>query len=245
MSVSNQLDSAISSNAVLESSLSRIWQHHGKTGFAILTAWLGQRPGAKDAAELRAMNKKAMAELRADIKASGFGFIPMEGVGQEERDGKIVEAPEPSFLVPNSKPAKHGKADSSANRDELRKLVMRLGKKYDQTAVLIHDPETGSEIIAPSGEVLDKYKSFGPNTVAKFFTRLSKDREGRVDRHGNKGLDRKGRTFTLESLAWWGLRYGDPPGGWLEGMAHDSQGRVRIAECSDRLDEWLAEMGIA
>jgi len=245
MSISAQLDSAVSPNSVLESSLGRIWQHHGKTGFAILTAWLGHRPEAKDAAELRALNKKAMAELRADIKASGFGFVPVEGVGQEERDGKIVEAPEPSFLVPNSKPAKAGKADSPADRDELRKLVMRLGKKYDQTAVLVHDPETGSEIVTPGGEVLDKYKSFGPNTVAKFFTRLSKDRDGRVDRHGNKGLDRKGRTFTLESLAWWGLRYGDPPGGWLEGMAQDSQGRVRIAECSDRVEDWLAKMGIA
>lgn len=227
MSIAKQLDSAVAKNSVLESSLGRIWQHHGKTGFAILTAWLGERPGVKDAAELRALNKKAMGELRADIKAGGFGFVPVEGVGQEERDGKIVEAPEPSFLVPNSKPGRHGAADAPASSDELRKLVLRLGKKYGQTAVLIHDPETGSEIVAPGGEVLDKYKAFSPNTAAKFFTRLS-----------------KGRTFTLENMAWWGLRYGDPPGGWIEGMAMDSQGRVRIAECSDRLSEWLRRVGV-
>lgn len=221
MSTAEQLDEAICEPVLLEASLSRIWHHHGKTGFGIVTAWRGRRPEAKNDAELLALNKKAVAELRADIKASGFGFIPVEGVGQEKRGGKIVQSPEPSFLVPNSKRGK------PASPSELRDVIMRLGKKYEQDAVVIHDPETGTEIISPDGTVFNHAKSFSPNTIGEFFTRL-----------------RGSRTFRLEGLEWWGLRYGSPPGNWMEGMAMENEGRVGIAEFSDRLDEWMNEMGV-
>jgi hypothetical protein len=226
MSIADQLTEAVSAETVLETSLGRIWQHHGKTGFAILTAWRGERPEAKDddekraAAKLLAANKKAQNELRGDIKSSGFGFVPVEGVGQEERNGEIVQAPEPSFLVPNAK-----RGGKPAEEGELRKLVMRLGKKYDQTAVLIHEPESGTEIISPGGAVLARHKTFSPNTVGEFFTRLH-----------------RGSTFRTENMLWWGLRYSDPPGNWIEGMGMEGDGRVRIAECSDKLDKWLEKL---
>jgi len=226
MSLASHLQEAASGSVtalVLETSLGRIWQHHRQAGFAIITAWRGERPEAgDDAKKLRVLNEKALSGLKSDIKSGGFGFTPVEGVGQEELGGKIIQAPEPSLLIPNVK-----RGGGQAKEGELRGLMLKLGKKYDQTAVLLHDPESGTEIVSPSGTVLDRAKKFSPNTIGQFFTRL----------RGN-------RTFRLEDLAWWGLRYSDPPGGWIEGMAMENGGRVRIAECSDRLADWLAEMGL-
>lgn len=220
--LSEQLNHAASPSSILETSLGRIWQHHGKTGFAILTAWRGERAGIRSADELKRANEKSMRELAADLKAGGFGYVPVEGVGQEERGGKIIQAPEPSFLVPNVK-----RGGKKAETGELRTLVMRLGKKYEQTAVLVHDPGSGSEIVSPAGAVLGTAKSFSANMAGEFFTRL-----------------RGGRTFRLEDLLWWGLRYGDPPGNWLEGMAMENDGRIQIHACSDRLGEWMTEVGV-
>lgn len=247
MSLSDDLRRA-SAPPVLESSLGRIWQHHGKTGFAVLTAWRGGREGKRGESEdlgkgkyryqgevgvwrtvmgrhlfISDRNQEAMRNLHADLKSAGFGFVPVEGVGQEDEDGKIVQATEPSVLIPNKK-----RGGGKAEPGELRALAMRLGKKYGQTAVLIHDPEKGTEIITPDGEVLDHAKGFSPNSVGQFFTRL-----------------RKGQTFRLEDLRWWGLRYGDPPGNWIEGMAMENQGRAEIRRCSDVLADWLREVGAA
>ena len=212
MGIAKQLHEAVnegSSKTILEASLSRVWQHHGAGGFVIMTAWRGDKT-AKE-------NKANLKELKGLVRGAGYGFVPVEGVGQEKVDGKIVQASEPSILIPA------GGKDGTGNIKELAELAKKWGKKYAQFAVLVHDPKEGTRIVKPNGSVVAKAKKFAPNVASEFFTRL-------------KG----GGTVTLE---WWGVKYGDPPeGGTMAGYAEQMEGRVNIAECSDRVDDWLDEM---
>jgi hypothetical protein len=223
MTFSSQLQAATGSgDGLVEASLGRVWQHHQKTGFVIITAWRGDQD--------KRANEAALKRLKADVRAAGYGFIPLEGVGQEKVDGKIVQAVEPSLLIPNKRRGVAEDCDDcglsergQSSADELRGLALKWGKKYDQFAVLVHDPQTGTEILKPSGGVVARASKFSPNTAAEFFSRL------------------KGRDFTLE---WWGIKYPDPPSSWMEGAARQAEGQVSIAECSDRLGDWLSEMGL-
>jgi len=216
MGLAEQLDEASGGggSSILEASLGRIWQHHDKTGFVIITAWRGDQD--------EKANRQALQRLKGDVRGAGYGFIPLEGVGQEKHGGKIVQASEPSLLIPNKR-----KGDVTERReagDDLRRRALAWGKKYKQFAVLVHDPKTGTEILKPGGGVVARARKFSANTASEFFTRL-------------KG----GRTFTLE---WWGIKYGEPHEGWMDGAARELAGQTDIAECSDRIDEWMVEMGI-
>lgn len=210
MSLADQLQEARGGPpSILEASLSRVWQHHGETGFVIMTSWRGDEDAKT--------NKANLKTLKGLVKGAGYGFIPVEGVGQEKVGGKVVQASEPSLLIPAKK-----KGDNESDVGQLRELAMKWGKKFNQFAVLVHDPEGGTQIVTPTGKVVGKAKKFSPNTAAEFFTRL------------------RGKNFTLE---WWGIKYGDPPeGGVMAGYAEQMEGRVMIAECGDRLDDWLAEL---
>lgn len=223
MSIAEQLDNASSARpkTVLEASLGRVWQHHGSTGFVIITAWRGDQD--------KATNERALKQLKADVRAAGYGFIPLEGVGQEKVGDKIVQAVEPSILIPNKRRATKESCDDcglselrrQSSAEELRALALKWGKKYGQFAVLIHDPENGTQIVKPDGGVVGKASKFSPNTAAEFFSRL------------------KGKEFTLE---WWGLKYMQPTRGWMQGAALQAEGQVQIAECSDDLYRWIGEM---
>lgn len=228
MALSSQLDLARGSGqptSVLEASLGRVWQHHGSTGFVIITAWRGDQD--------KATNERALKQLKGDVRAAGYGFVPLEGVGQEKVDGKIVQAVEPSLLIPNKRRiqsvedrADRGLAELSrqSSAETLYDLALKWGKKYGQFAVLIHDPETGTRIVKPDGSVIGKASKFSPNTAAEFFSRI------------------KGKAFALE---WWGIKYQAPPSGWMEGAARQADGQVQIVECSDEFSQWLVEIEVA
>ena len=208
----NLSDAAGGGSSLLEASLARIWQHHGKTGFVIMTAWRGDK--SKQA------NQAALKRLKGAVRAAGYGFIPLEGVGQEKVGGKVVQASEPSILIPNRRRTMRERVQGAD--DDLLRLALKWGKEHNQFAVLVHDPKTGTKILKPGGGVVAKASKFSANTASEFFTRL-------------KG----GRTFTLE----WGIKYAEPhAGGWVEGAALQAEGQVGIAEYSDRFDEWLDEL---
>ena len=77
---------------IVEASLSRIYRDYQENEFGIITAW---RVGEKD-------NKDNLSKLKSAVRSAGFGFIRIDGVGQEEDEsGKVVRVKEPSLLVKN------------------------------------------------------------------------------------------------------------------------------------------------
>ena len=79
---------------ILEASLSRIYRDFQENEFGIITAW---RVGDKS-------NKSNLNALKSAVRSAGFGFVRIDGVGQEEDEsGKVVSVKEPSLLVKNVK----------------------------------------------------------------------------------------------------------------------------------------------
>ena len=76
---------------IVESSLSRIWRDFRDNEFGIVTSW---RVGDTD-------NRQNLSKLKSAIRGAGYGFVRIDGVGQEEVDGKIVQAKEPSLFSIN------------------------------------------------------------------------------------------------------------------------------------------------
>lgn len=205
-------------SVVQESSLSRIWQHHKDRAFVILTAWRGDRS--------REENLAALKKLQSQIRSAGYGFIPLEGVGEEKRGGRIVQAVEPSLLVPNNAP---GPDDGEFVRRALKWAMAPGGEKeakqdYIFYATPSEDGETKAAVLkSSSGAAEFKLKKFSPATMGEFYSRL-----------------RSGRTFKYE---WVGVKYANPVSGWIEGMGRESTGQVRFDLC-ETLESWLEEMGI-
>ena len=104
-------------------------------------------------------NAENLIKLKQDIRGGGYGYIPLEGVGQEQdEEGNVKEVKEPSFLV-------IGNSDGRLRHD-----VLEWGKKYNQFAVIYYDPKTGTELLRSDGQVLDRFDKFTPR-VATFFSR--------------------------------------------------------------------------
>jgi len=205
---------------VQEASLGRIYQHHKTRAFAILTAWRGERTLEE--------NQVAFQKLKQRIRGSGYGFIPLDGVGQEKVGGKVVEASEPSLLVPNKV---KGPDDGT-----FRKIALGWAleaSKPPQYAIFFATPDgeggTDGAVLKVGGGVEMKLSKFSPSMVGQFYSKL-----------------RRGRTFMYapsaeESVEWLGVKYGDPPQGWIHGMGMQSEGRLEIARYSETLDEWRQE----
>lgn len=151
--ISDDLIDAVGDN-LLEASLARVWQHHGKRGFAIISGWRkGNTPEQNDVANER---------LKKSLKAAGLGYVPVEGAGQEDTPtGKVDRVEEVGFLVPIRK-------ESVA---DFRKKMIKLAGDFKQYSVLIHDSATGTDEVSPSGKVLDHMTKFTPGK-GKFFSRL-------------------------------------------------------------------------
>ena len=219
MGLSKELSEAVGTlTPIQEASLSRIYQHHKERAFVILTAWRGDRS--------KADNEEALKGLQRQIRGAGFGYIPVEGVGQEKVGGKIAQAVEPSLLVPNKvkgpddgsfvqlalKWAKAPGGDSAAKQD------------YIFYATPNEKGGTDAAVLKGSGGTEFKLKKFSPNTMGEFFSRL-----------------RKGRTFKYE---WIGVKYSNPVSGWIEGMGREGTGQVRFDLC-ETLDDWCREFGVS
>lgn len=197
---------------LFEASLSRIYRDFKETEFAIITSW---RVGD-------VTNKENLAKLKATINSAGFGYIRIDGVGQEEVDGKIVSVKEPSLLVKNVKAG----GESAVSSAEFYKFMVSLGRKYNQWGIVYSNPDGGTQLIAlkdddgnsTSPKVVMKMKKFHPMKTAQFFSSL------------------KGKPFTFE-----GFKYGDPPDGWIHGMAMQMQGQTDIIKY-ESYDLWLERM---
>ena len=206
---------------IQEASLGRIYQHHKTRAFVILTAWRSERTLEE--------NQAALQKLKQRIRGNGYGFIPLQGVGQEKVKGKVIEAIEPSLLVPNKV---EGPDDGT-----FRKTALGWAKEASnppQYAIFYATPTnegtTQGAVLKVSGGIEAKLSKFSPNQIGQFYSKL-----------------RRGRTFMYtpkaseESIEWLGLRYDDPPQGWIHGMGQEGAGRIGIAEFSETLEQWKEE----
>jgi hypothetical protein len=174
---------------LLEASLSRIYRDFQNSEFCILTAW---RTSSSD-------NTANLKQLQSAIRSAGFGFIRIDGVGQEEVNGKVVSVNEPSLLVKN---VAKGGGVVLPSKDFL-KLMISLARKYDQWGIVFSNPTEGAKLISLKDEsgnvhtpkVEARFKTLNPMKTAQFFSKL------------------KGKPFTFEVF-----KYGNPPENWIQGM---------------------------
>ena len=102
---------------ILEASLSRIWRDFQENEFGIITSW---RVGDVD-------NKANLSKLKSAISSAGFGYVRIDGVGQEEDESGVVRSvKEPSLLVKNVKAGGDSLMDTKAFEKFMVKLAHRL-----------------------------------------------------------------------------------------------------------------------
>lgn len=158
-----------------EASLGRVYQHITKNAsesFAILTAFRG---GYSKKENLQ-RNKK----LQGDVRSLGKGFFKVKGYWVECQDPDLeyskcpddmkVPVVEDSLFVPNI----------------TKEHAVKLGKKYDQDAVIYSGEETNGqvELISKSGSSIMKLGKFSPSKIAQAYTRI------------------KGSSFTFEGFEY-------------------------------------------
>ena len=152
-----------------ESSLSRIKSKSDKGGMAILSGSRGDKSSKE--------NKARAKQLDRDIKGRGLpGATKVTGRWTENpgtKDEKKVK--ERSHVVTSGKMGKR----------KFKKEVQKLGRKYEQDAVLTQTRKTGTLSATRKGG-LGKDKRIG---VGKF-------RPGRSSSEGDTKI--KGKTFTFE-----------------------------------------------
>lgn len=143
---------------IVEVSLGRIYKHFTDTGFAMLSA---DKWNLSDEE-----NDERYEQLKADVKAAGYGYVPVLGkyTYQDDEGGKKV-ASEDSLFIPD-KPREEG-------ADPLDDVLRELGIKWDQETVLIGHPGGHVELIDPTtGDVDMSFDAFDVKDVADAWSQL-------------------------------------------------------------------------
>ncbi len=168
-----------------EASLGRVYQHikgDASKSFAIITAFRG----GYSLKQNRARNK----QLGSAIRSLGLGFFKVTGYWVECQDDSLEYDECPDNM---KKPVKEF---SYFVPDISKKDAVKLGKKYDQDAIIYQGEETGQkvELLSKSGSSIMKLGKFSPSKIKQAYTQV------------------KGHTFVFE-----GFRY--QPTGQLENLA--------------------------
>jgi len=147
-----------------ESSIARMFAHWMGGGFAGITAWRGPSSPAA--------NRKNLRALKKDIRAAGFGFVPVLGSYQEK--GMPKPDWEPSIIVPAMQ------MDTKVpDPMRLRKLIVKLGQKYDQDSVLFVFPSDDDTPAAELIQTRDTDDATGKRSnVSKVVQHFSRFRAG-------------------------------------------------------------------
>jgi len=196
---------------ILEASLSRIWRDFKENEFGIITSW---RVGNTD-------NKQNLAKLKSAVSSAGFGYVRIDGVGQEEDEtGKVKSVKEPSLLVKNVKAGGEPLMDTK----KFERFMVKLAHRYNQWGIVLHNPEKGTRLIQtsddgkPVNKVDMKMSTFNPMKVAQFYSSL------------------KGKPFTFE-----GFKYADKPQNHIHGMSLQGKGEVDIHK-RESTEKWMKEI---
>lgn len=173
-----------------EASLARVLDKYFDIGFMVITAdrtceaERGTACTEEEVAGQTQVNKNNELNLKSDISAADFGFVPTLGgfrervVDPDTGEEKLIDNPRPemSFIVPAQK---RGKGVHRANdAAELRQLGMDLAQRYNQDSFLFKPPasEDGSAYwITRSGEEEMSFDNVVANDLEQiYFTKLRK-----------------------------------------------------------------------
>lgn len=131
---------------------STIFKRHGRTGFAILSA--------NRSDETKERNARAHEELKKDLEAAGYRYLPVFG-GYIGQDG-VCDDYEPSFVV---FPFLHGKTTTTASKHkwadfgDFFEFVIGLCGKYKQDSILVVKPDGDPHYYDRTGKQVDKASS--------------------------------------------------------------------------------------
>ena len=148
---------------ISEASLGRVYQHMTKQGsesFAIITAFRGGYTNKQ--------NLSRNKQLESSVRSLGLGFFKQKGYWNECEDpnieykdcpaDKIKPVIELSLFIPNIK----------------FNDAVKLGKKFDQDAIVYQGPDTDDkvELISKSGGSIMKLGKFAPNKVSQAYSKV-------------------------------------------------------------------------
>ena len=158
-----------------EASLGRVYQHitrDASKSFAILTAFRGGNS--------KQQNLQRNKKLQSDVRSLGLGFFKVKGYWVECQDPDLeyaqcpddmkIPVVEESLFVPNIS----------------REQAVKLGKKYEQDAVIYSGEETDNnvELVSKTGTSIMMLGKFSPSKIAQAYTRI------------------KGSSFTFEGFEY-------------------------------------------
>lgn len=156
---------------LFEASLSRILSHWGKKEFVVISASRRENTAEE--------NAQAKVSLKKDLKDAGYGYVPVEGVGQEQDEqGNIIPVEEESFLVPNPD-----------NREGFLQAMLALSSKYGQWGIAWARGDGTGALVTSDGTEDTQFSNMHAG-IAKFFTRLIKSKSSK-----------RSTEFYLESLS--------------------------------------------
>ena len=127
-----------------ETTLDRILKKHGQNGMINISANRTDMPTE--------YNDQKTKELIADLKKSGYSYLPTYG-GYRGTDG-VEDDYEPSFVVFN-----YDEDGKAKDFDELKQFAQYLCGKYEQNSVLIKAPGEAPIWVNANGEKVNKRES--------------------------------------------------------------------------------------
>jgi len=158
-----------------EASLGRIYQHiksEASDSFAIITAYRGGFSKSE--------NNKRNKNLESDVRSMSLGFFKVKGFWIECEDPSIDYNDCPADL-------KHPVVEISLFIPNIsKKDAIRLGRKYEQDAIIYQGKETNDkvELIDKNGKTMMKLGKFSPNKIKQAYTKI------------------KGKSFTFEGFQY-------------------------------------------
>lgn len=182
-----------------EASLARVLGKYFDTGFIVISAdrtceaEKGSPCDAKELHQQALLNKQNEVEIRNDLRAAGFGFIPTLG-GYRERviddqgNEKLIDNPTPekSFVIPAVKSASHEIRDYQ----DLKELGITMSKKYNQDSFLYKPPNNVDKkayYITKDGNVDMTFNHVSADNMQQiYFTKLRKKAKRRFTMTENK-----------------------------------------------------------
>lgn len=176
---------------VLEASLARVLVHYEDKQFGILTSWQGGGKTKEDYVQI-GQNNENFAALKKDVHEARFDYIPLMGIAKEElrpeeqgnsfdhevdADGKRVRhIQEPSlFVINQSTESWQGPRPEEA----FRWLMIHLGRKYNQSCVIVGRPGAGMDLIKVKTPIqVERHcHKIRPSMLAQFYSQLKPDRK--------------------------------------------------------------------
>lgn len=160
---------------LIETSLSRILRQWEDQEFVVISSDRGEKSPQE--------NVKDRVKLKQELKRLGYGYVPVEGVGQETGpDGEIVPTTEHAYLVPNN-------VRGGGKKQEFLQDMLTLAREFNQWGICHARGDGSGSLVKSNGEPDAQFNSFSAG-AATFFTRLQQSR----------GRSRT-NTFHLESLS--------------------------------------------